>query len=151
MGRRSPFTKTQKRDAVLAVLSGKQTVSEVYRELGISAQTFARWRASALEGMEAALADKDDRSRREAELERKLDDRGEHDRPVGVGERSVGKSISAADVKHRPAIASCAPPTHGPEPNHLRNRGSGIPIRETPSSHSGDMADDETTTHDDPK
>ena len=74
MGRRSPFTKTQKRDAVLAVLSGKQTVSEVYRELGISAQTFARWRASALEGMEAALADKDDRSRREAELERKLDD-----------------------------------------------------------------------------
>ena len=37
MGRRSPFTKTQKRDAVLAVLSGKQTVSEVCRELGESA------------------------------------------------------------------------------------------------------------------
>ena len=32
MGRRSPFTKTQKRDAVLSVLAGRQTVSEVYRD-----------------------------------------------------------------------------------------------------------------------
>ncbi len=55
MGRRSPFTKTQKRDAVLSVLAGRQTVSEVCRELGISAQTFARWREQALAGMEAAL------------------------------------------------------------------------------------------------
>lgn len=72
MGRRSPFTKTQKRDAVLAVLSGKQTVSEVCRELGISASTFVRWREQALAGLEDALADKDDRTGREAELERKL-------------------------------------------------------------------------------
>lgn len=34
MGRRPSFTKTQKRDAVLALLAGKQTVSEVCRELG---------------------------------------------------------------------------------------------------------------------
>jgi len=74
MGRRSPFRKTQKRGAVLAVLSGRQTVSEVCRELGISAQTFACWREQALAGTEDALADKDDRNRREAELERKLDD-----------------------------------------------------------------------------
>lgn len=67
MGRRSPFTKTQKTDAVLAVLSGKQTVSEVCREFGIFASTFARWRSAALAGMEDALADNDDRNRREAE------------------------------------------------------------------------------------
>ncbi len=57
MGRRSPFTKTHKRDAVFAVLSGRQTVSEVCREFGISAQTITRWRSSALDGMENALAD----------------------------------------------------------------------------------------------
>lgn len=88
MGRRSPFTKTQKRDAVLAVLAGKQTVSEVCRELGISAQTFARWREQALLGMEDALADKDDRNRREAELERKLDD----------AERTIGRLALENDL-----------------------------------------------------
>ncbi len=88
MGRRSPFTKAQKRDAVLAVLAGKQTVSEVCRELGISAQTFARWREQALAGMEDALADKDDRSRREAELERKLDD----------AERTIGRLALENDL-----------------------------------------------------
>lgn len=80
MGRRSPFTKTQKRDAVLAVLSGKQTVSEVCRELGISAQTFARWCEQALAGMEDALADKADQHGREAALERQL---AEAERTIG--------------------------------------------------------------------
>jgi transposase-like protein len=88
MGRRSPFTKTQKRDAVLAVLSGRQTVSEVCRELGISAQTFARWRSAALDGMEEALSDKDDRNRREGELERKLDD----------AERTIGRLALENDL-----------------------------------------------------
>ena len=88
MGRRSPFTKTQKRDAVLSVLAGRQTVSEVCRELGISAQTFARWRSSALDGMENTLADKDDRNRREAELERKLDD----------AERTIGRLALENDL-----------------------------------------------------
>jgi transposase-like protein len=88
MGRRSPFTKTQKRDAVLAVLAGKQTVSEVCRELGISAQTFTRWRSAALTGLEDALADKDDRNRREAELERKLDD----------AERTIGRLALENDL-----------------------------------------------------
>lgn len=88
MGRRSPFTKTQKRDAVLAVLAGKATVSEVCRELGISAQTFARWREQALAGMEDALADKDDRNRREADLERRLDD----------AERTIGRLALENDL-----------------------------------------------------
>lgn len=88
MGRRSPFTKTQKRDAVLSVLTQRQTVSEVCRELGISAQTFARWREQALAGMEDALADRDDRTRREVDLERKLDD----------AERTIGRLALENDL-----------------------------------------------------
>ena len=88
MGRGSRFTKTQKTEAVLAVIGGKQTVSEVRREFGISAQTFTRWRSVALAGMEGALADKDDRSRREAELERKLDD----------AERTIGRLALENDL-----------------------------------------------------
>lgn len=58
MGRRSAFPPAQKRDAVMAVLTKRKTISEVCRELGITGQTFARWRQQALEGMEAALADR---------------------------------------------------------------------------------------------
>jgi hypothetical protein len=50
MERRSPFAPTEKRVAVLAVLWKDKTVSEVCRERGISAQTFARWREQALGG-----------------------------------------------------------------------------------------------------
>lgn len=74
MGRRSKFTPAQKRDAVLAVLTKRRTVSEVCRELGIAEHTLARWREQALEGMEHALADKAERNGREAELERRLDE-----------------------------------------------------------------------------
>jgi transposase-like protein len=72
MGRRSQFTAAQKRQAVLSVLTKKRTVSETCRELGITGQTFARWREQALAGMEDALSDKADRSAREAVLEKKL-------------------------------------------------------------------------------
>jgi transposase-like protein len=37
VGRRSPFTPAEKRDAVLAVLSRQETISEVCRGKGISA------------------------------------------------------------------------------------------------------------------
>lgn len=80
MGRRSPFTPAEKRDAVLAVLTKRKTISEVCRDKGISAQTFARWREQALEGMAEALADKADRNSREADLERRL---AEAERTVG--------------------------------------------------------------------
>lgn len=80
MGRRSPFTPAEKRDAVLAVLSKQKTISEVCRDKGISAQTFARWREQALDGMADALADKADRNGREADLERRL---AEAERTVG--------------------------------------------------------------------
>jgi len=68
MGRRSGHTSAQKRDAVLAVLTKRKTISEVCRELAVSEQTFHRWRNQALEGMETALGDKADTNAREAEL-----------------------------------------------------------------------------------
>lgn len=88
MGRRSQFTPAQKREAVLGVLTKCKTVSEMCRELGITEQTFARWRTDAPAGMEAALADKADRNHREAELERKLDD----------AERTIGRLALENDL-----------------------------------------------------
>ena len=72
MGRRSEFTPAQKRDAVLAVLTKRKTVSEVCREMGVSETSFARWREKALAAMEDALADKAERSGGEARLEAEL-------------------------------------------------------------------------------
>jgi transposase-like protein len=80
MGRRSAFTPVQKRDAVLGVLTKRKTVAETCRELGVSEQTFARWREQAVEGMELALADKSERDGREALLEKKL---SEAERTIG--------------------------------------------------------------------
>lgn len=80
MGRRSAHTPAQKRDAVLAVLTKRKTISEVCRELAISEQTFHRWRNQALEGMEAALADRSEAKGRESELARRL---AEAERTVG--------------------------------------------------------------------
>jgi transposase-like protein len=80
MGRRSSHTPAQKRDAVLAVLTKRKTISEVCRELAVSEQTFHRWRNAALEGMETALGDKADTNVREAELARRL---AEAERTVG--------------------------------------------------------------------
>jgi transposase-like protein len=57
MGRRSKFTPAQKQEAVLGVLTKKRTILETCRELGITAQTFARWREQAIEGMREALSD----------------------------------------------------------------------------------------------
>jgi transposase-like protein len=72
MGRRSEFSPAQKRDAVLAVLTKRKTVSEVCREMGVSETSFVRWREKALTGMEQALADKAEHSNREARLEAEL-------------------------------------------------------------------------------
>ena len=80
MGRKSTFTATQKRDAVMGVLTRGKTVAETCRELGISETTFARWREQALEGMEAALADKDARNSREDVLAKQL---AEAERTIG--------------------------------------------------------------------
>ena len=51
-------------------MSRQETISEVCRDKGISAQMFARWREQARDGMVDALAGKAERNGREAELER---------------------------------------------------------------------------------
>ena len=80
MGRRSGHTPAQKRDAVLAVLTKRKTISEVCRELAFSEETFHRWRNQALEAMEQGLGDKADANAREAELAKRL---AEAERTVG--------------------------------------------------------------------
>jgi transposase-like protein len=80
MGRRSGHTPVQKRDAVLAVLTKRKTISEVCREYAVSEQTFHRWRNQALDGMETALGDKAETNTREVELAKKL---AEAERTVG--------------------------------------------------------------------
>ena len=80
MGRKSTFTAAQKRDAVMGVIGKRRTVSETCRELGISETTFARWREQALEGMAAALADKNSRNTREDVLAKQL---AEAERTIG--------------------------------------------------------------------
>jgi transposase-like protein len=80
MGRRSRFTPAQKRDAVLAVLTKKNTVSEVCRELGVSETSFNRWREQALEAIDEAMRDKADRSKSDVEVERRL---AEAERTIG--------------------------------------------------------------------
>lgn len=88
MGRRSQFSPAVKRDAVLAVLTKKKTVSEVCRELGINGQTLARWREQAVEGMEVALADRAEKNAREAVLEKKLQE----------AERTIGRLALENDL-----------------------------------------------------
>ncbi len=65
MERKSTLTAAAKRDAVMGVFTKRKTVAETSREMGISETTFARWREQALEGMKAALMDKDTRNSRE--------------------------------------------------------------------------------------
>jgi transposase-like protein len=88
MGRRSAFTPAQKRDAVLAVLTKKKTVSEVCRELGVTQTSFNRWRELALDGIEDALKDKTAKDHELAELERKLTD----------AERTIGRLALENDL-----------------------------------------------------
>ena len=80
MGRQSPFTAVQKRDAVLAVLAKRKTVSEVCRELAVSETSFNRWRELALEAIDEAMKGKGDRSGRDADVQRRL---AEAERIVG--------------------------------------------------------------------
>lgn len=80
MGRRSRFTPTQKRDAVLAVLTKRKTVSEVCRELQVSETSFNRWREQALEAIGEAMKDKADQNKGDADVERRL---AEAERTIG--------------------------------------------------------------------
>jgi transposase-like protein len=80
MGRRSRFTPAQKRDAVLAVLTKKKTVSEVCRELQVSETSFNWWREQALEAIDEAMKDKADQGKGDVDVERRL---AEAERTIG--------------------------------------------------------------------
>src|SRR5690606_13450255 len=80
MGRRSRFTPAQKRDAVLAVLTKRKTVSEVCRELQVSETSFNRWREQALEAIDEAMKDKADQNKGDVDMERRL---AEAERTIG--------------------------------------------------------------------
>lgn len=80
MGRRSRFTPAQKRDAVLAVLTKRKTVSEVCRELQVSETSFDRWREQALEAIDEAMKDKADQNKGDVDMERRL---AEAERTIG--------------------------------------------------------------------
>jgi transposase-like protein len=80
-GKTIRFAPAQKRDAVLAVLTKRKTVSEVCRELQVSETSFNRWREQPLEAIEDAMKDKADRAEPNADLERRL----------AEAERTIGK------------------------------------------------------------
>jgi len=64
----------EKRQAVLALLSGKASVDQLARQYGVSAETVAGWRDQALVGIEEVLSHGDTHTARERELERENQD-----------------------------------------------------------------------------
>ena len=70
------------------VLTKRKTVVESCRKVGICETTFARWREQALEGMDAALIDKDTRNSREDVLAQQL----------AEAERRVGRLVLENDL-----------------------------------------------------
>ena len=70
-GRRS---KEEKRQAVLALLSGKASVDQLARQYGVSAETITGWRDRALVGIDEVLASGEASSVRERDLEREVRD-----------------------------------------------------------------------------
>lgn len=74
-----------------AVLAKRKTVSQVCRELGVSETGFARWRESALAGMELGLSGKAVASARERELEARLAD----------AEQMLGRVVAENELRCR--------------------------------------------------
>jgi transposase-like protein len=88
-GRPGRRTAEQRREAVMAVLSGKASVDQVARQYGVLAETVEGWRDEALAAIEGSFArGGDGRSARERELEREVDEL----RKV-VGTLSVEKAV----------------------------------------------------------
>jgi len=69
-GRRTADERTQ---AVLQLLSGKASIDQLAQRFGVQPDTIERWRAQALEGIEAALRTGNVHSERERQLERELE------------------------------------------------------------------------------
>jgi transposase-like protein len=73
-GRPGRRTSEDRTTAVLDLLSGKATVEQISRRLGVNADTVLRWREAAVAGMAESLKQTDGKSPRERELERDLDE-----------------------------------------------------------------------------
>ena len=69
-GRRSA---KERRDAVLAMLSGKSSVDQIAKSFGVHAKTVEGWREDALDGISEALKKGSGKSARELELEREVE------------------------------------------------------------------------------
>lgn len=104
MGWKSTFTAAQKREAVMGVISKRETVGQACRELGMSETTFARWWEPSLEGMEAVLAGKGSWDSREDLLAEQL----------AGAERTIGQLAPENDplgkASRRPALGVRATP-----------------------------------------
>jgi transposase-like protein len=88
-GRPGRRTAEQRREAVLAVLSGKSSIDGVAQQYGVLPATVVAWRDEAISAIEGSFArNGDGRSARERELERELDEL----RKV-VGTLSVEKAV----------------------------------------------------------
>lgn len=58
---------------MLELLSGKATVEQISRRLGVQPETVIRWRDAAVAGMAESLKQADGKTKRERELERELE------------------------------------------------------------------------------
>jgi transposase-like protein len=72
-GRPGRRTSEDRTSAVLELLTGKATVEQIGRRLGVNTETVLRWRDAAIAGMAESLKQADGKSKRERELERELD------------------------------------------------------------------------------
>lgn len=72
-GRPGRRTGEDRTSAVLELLTGKATVEQISRRLGVNAETVLRWRDAAVAGMAESLKQADGKTKRERELEREID------------------------------------------------------------------------------
>jgi transposase-like protein len=71
-GRPGRRTLAERREAVLALLSGKSSVDQLAQQYGVLPETVLGWRDAALEGISAALLQGDGSTERERALEKKV-------------------------------------------------------------------------------
>lgn len=71
-GRPGRRTAKNKAEAVLRLLTGKASVDQIARELGVRVVTVESWRETALEGIQATLAAGEGKSERERALEKQV-------------------------------------------------------------------------------
>ena len=82
-GRRTAEDRTQ---AVLELLSGKASVEQISRRLGVQPKTVEGWRETAVEGLSQSLRQGSAKSRQERSLEREL--------------KSLEKAFTRLAIKH---------------------------------------------------